>query len=364
MDRRLRIMGIAAAAAASILILTSPSEPLPLPRPVPAESEGRPVETIATGLDKPRSIAVAENRTFVTEKDGRIRVVQDGVLLERSLATLRTADVFGGGLLGIAVHPDFASNHLIYVYYTYESGGELWNKIMRITESGSRLVSAETILDGIPGSPFSNGGTLEFGPDGKLYAGTGSVSDSLHLSQDADSLAGKILRMNDDGTIPGDNPAPGSLVYSMGFRDPQGITWHPNGTMIVADFGPTKSDEINLVAPGSNFGWPDQECGGDAAYSDSAVCYDPAIEPGGIVYYTGDRLPLEDKLVVASLRAASLFEIDLDQGQSSQKSILSGLGRVRDVHQDADGYLYVLTSNTDGKGFPGPDDDKLLRIAR
>ena len=364
MDKRLRIMGIAAAVAASALILSSPSETIPLPLPTDSEPEGRPVEVLATNLDKPRGIAASGDRVFVTEKDGRIRVVEGGALLERPLATLRTADVFGGGLLGIATHPDFEENHLLYVYFTYVEDGELQNKIMRITESENRLVSAETILDGIPGSPFANGGFLKFGPDGKLYAGTGSVSDSLHLSQDAGSLAGKILRINDDGTIPDDNPVPGSAVYALGFRDPQGLAWNESGDLIVADLGPTKNDEINVVQKAGNFGWPDQECQGNPEFADSAICYDPAIEPGGIVLYSGDRLPLEGRLIVASLRAVSLFELDMEEGLGSQKSILSGLGRVRDVYEDGDGNLYVITSNTDGKGFPGQDDDMLLRIVR
>lgn len=364
LDRRMRVAAIAVAAAASILILISPLEPVPLPPPTSSDPEGKPVEVLATNLDKPRSVAVAGDKVFLTERDGRIRVVEDGKLLERPLATLRAADAFNGGLLGIAAHPDFEENHLLYVYLTYVKDGELWNRVIRITESENVMVSAETVLDGISGSPFSNGGILKFGPDGKLYVGTGSVSDSLHLSQDEDSLAGKILRMNDDGTIPEDNPYPDSLVYASGFRNPQGMTWDASGNMIVSDLGPTKNDEINVVSPASNFGWPDQECSGSSEFADSAVCYDPAIEPGGIVYYTGEKLPLKGKLLITSLRASSLFELDLEDGLDSQKSILSGLGRMRDVHADADGNLYVITSNTDGKGFPSRDDDKLVMVVR
>ena len=364
MDRRLRIMAIAGAAAASALILLSPSAPIPLPPPIPQDTEGRPVEVLATNLDKPRSIAGSGDRIFITEKDGRIRVVEGGALLERPLATLRAADVFDGGLLGIDTHPNFGENHRLYVYLTYVDDGNLWNRIIAITESENVLVSAETILDGIPGSPFSNGGALKFGPDGKLYAATGSVSDTLHLSQDPDSLAGKILRMNDDGTVPGDNPVSGSLVYASGLRNPQGMTWGASGGMIVSDLGPEKNDEINLVNPGDNFGWPEQECGGAPGFAESAVCYDPAIEPGGIAHYSGERLDLDGDLLVASLRAISLFEIDVEGGLDSQKSVLVGLGRVRDVYVDTDGILYVITSNTDGKGFPDRDDDRLVRISR
>jgi len=316
----------------------------------------------ARKLPQSQGITSADGRIFITEKDGRIRVIENGTLLERPLVTLRAADAFDGGLLGIAAHPDFESNHLLYVYLTYVEEGQLWNRIMRITESENRLADADTILDRIPGSPFSNGGALEFGPDGKLYIGTGSISDSSHLPQSPDSLAGKILRINDDGSVPDDNPVPGSLVYAGGLRNPQGMAWSDD-RMFISDRGPTKNDEINLANPQDNFGWPPQECHGIAGYENATVCYDPAIEIGGIAYYEEGRLPIQDKLLVASLRAINLFEIDPEQGIDSQKSILSGLGRIRDVHED-DGYLYVITSNTDGKGFPDSSDDRLVRIAR
>lgn len=362
MDKKFRIIGIIAAVAASVLILSSPSEPIPLPDPTASINGTGSVKIVATNLEKPRSMTSFEDRIFLTEKIGRIRVVENNTLLPQPLATLRTANVFDGGLLGITIHPDFATNHFLYVYYTYVEEGNLWNKILKITESQNRLEDAQTIFDKIPGSRYSNGGVLKFGPDGKLYVGTGSVSDDLHLSQDMDSLAGKILRINDDGTIPSDNPFSNSPVYALGFRNPQGLTWDDKGNLIVSDMGPTKSDEIDIVQAGDNFGWPEQECHGQ--FKDSIICYDPAIEPGGIVFYSGNKLPFNGKLIIASMRASNLFEVDLDKGLASQKSILSGLGRIRDVHQDAFGNLYVLTSNTDGKGFPDDQDDKLVRIVK
>lgn len=365
MDKRLRVAGIVAAIIISVVILSSPSEPIPIPDPVRSQAGSESVVILATNLEKPRAIDFADNRIFVTEKIGRIRVIQDDVLIEEPLATLRTADVFDGGLLGIAVHPDFKNNHFLYVYYTYSEGEELWNKILRIKEYENKLEDAISILDKIPGSKFSNGGILKFGPDGKLYATTGSVSDSLHLSQDLESLGGKILRLNDDGTIPEDNPFPNSYVFSYGHRNPQGISWDEEGNLFVVEVGPTKNDEINFVSPGKNFGWPDQECYGGEEFVDSIMCYDPAIEPGGIVFYSGDKLDLRGKLVMASLRSANLYKLDItEEGLLSQNSILSGMGRIRDVNQGPDGNLYVITSNTDGKGFPVEDDDKLLRIVK
>ena len=363
--KRLRIAGIIAALVASAIILTSPSDPLPIPEPTTSQLSSKSVEVLATNLQKPRAISFADDKIFVTEKIGRVRVIEADILLDEPLATLRTADVFGGGLLGITTHPDFKNNHFLYVYYTYLEDRNLWNKILRITESDNKLQEAITILDKIPGSEFSNGGVIKFGPDGKLYVGTGSVSDSLHLSQDPQSLAGKILRINDDGTIPIDNPFPNSLVYSLGLRNPQGLAWDKEDNLFVTDLGPTKNDEINLIEAGQNYGWPDEECSGNNEYVDSIVCYDPGIEPGGIVIYSGNKLPFEDKMIIATLRGSNLFQINFnEQGVDSQQSVLSGIGRIRDVIEDPEGNLYIITSNTDGKGFPAKDDDRLLRIMK
>jgi glucose/arabinose dehydrogenase len=363
MDKRIRIGGIIAAIIFAILIWVSPSNPPPIPEPV-TEYGNEYVQVLATNLEKPWAIDFAGDKIFVTEKVGQVRVIESGVLLDDPLATLRTANVFGGGLLGIAVHPAFDSNHFIYVYYTYEKDGTLWNKILRITESNNKLDAAKTIFDNIPGSVYSNGGVIKFGPDGKLYVGTGSVSDS-HGPQDIQSLEGKILRLNDDGTIPDDNPFSNSPVFSFGHMNPKGLGWDNVGNLFVTEMGPSKNDEINLVQSGGNYGWPEQECSGNEEFIDPINCYDPAIEPGGIVFYYGDKIKLENSLVLASLRASHLFNLEIDEdGVKSQKSILSGLGRIRDVAVGPDGYLYLITSNTDGKGFPDASDDKLLRIVK
>ncbi|MCV0431002.1 PQQ-dependent sugar dehydrogenase [Nitrosopumilus sp.] len=363
MDKKIQVSAIVIATVFSVLVLTSPSDPIPLPEPN-SNSKSDFVTVLAENLNKPRSIAVSENRIFVTEKDGMIRVIQNNTLLESPLATLRTANVFDGGLLGIALHPNFLTNHQLYVFLTYEENDKLWNKILKITESDNKLVNAETILEKVPGSSFTNGGFIKFGPDGKLYVGTGTISDASHLPQDLNSLSGKILRLNDDGTVPEDNPFSDSLVYSLGHRNPQGMTWDQNGNLFVAEFGPEKNDEINLVQAGKNYGWPEQQCSGNEKFEDAILCYDPSIEPGGILYYSGKSLDFQSSFIMASMRASNLYQLDFDEGLSSQKSILSGIGRVRDVVEGTDGSLYVITSNTDGKGFPDSMDDKLLRIIK
>jgi len=363
MDKKFRIAGIIGALAISVIILTSPGSP-PIPQ-LNTEVQNDFVEVIATGLEKPWAVDFADDRIFITEKTGKIRVVESGILLEDPLASLRTVNVFGGGLLGIAVHPNFTDNHFLYVYYTYEEDSKLWNKILRITESENKLQDAITILDKIPGSKFSNGGVLKFGPDGKLYATTGTTSDSSHESQNIESLEGKVLRLNDDGTIPDDNPYSNSVVFSYGHRNPQGMAWDVSGNLFVTEMGPTKNDEINLITSGKNYGWPIQECSGNVNFVDAVKCYDPSIEPGGIVFYSGDKLAFDNNLIMATLRGAHVFEIEItEDGITSQKSILSGLGRIRDVNEGPNGYLYVITSNTDGKGFPDSTDDKLVRILR
>ena len=365
MNKKIQIIAITGAIIFSILVLTSSDNETSIPLPKPnSYSENDSVIILAENLDKPRGIAVSDDKVFVTEKDGYIRVIENNTLLESPLATFRTANVFDGGLLGITLHPNFLTNHFLYVFLTYEENGNLWNKILRITEENNKLKDVEIIFDKIPGSSFTNGGFLKFGPDGKLYVGTGTVSDESHLPQDINSLSGKILRLNDDGTFPNDNPFPNSPVYSLGHRHPQGMTWDDNDNLFVAEFGPEKNDEINLIIAGKNYGWPEQQCSGSLDFENAVLCYDPSIEPGGILFYSGDKIEFESKFIMASMRASNLYQVDFEDGLSSQKSILSGNGRIRDVVEGPDGSIYVITSNTDGKGFPDGLDDRLLRILK
>jgi aldose sugar dehydrogenase len=365
MDKKFRIAGIIAAVIVSIVILTSPSGPPPIPPPNFQYSENKNVQILATNLEKPWALDVVGDRIFITEKIGKIRVFESDVLLEKPLATLRVAEIFDGGLLGITTHPDFTNNHFLYVYYTYEENDQLWNKVQRITESENKLLDAITIIEEIPGSKFSNGGVIKFGPDNKLYVATGAGPDSSHDAQDLESLSGKVLRLNDDGSIPDDNPFLNSSVFSYGHSNPRGMAWDKSGNLYVTETGPTKNDEINLVNAGNNYGWPEQQCSGDEKFVDAIICYDPAIEPGGIVFYSGDKLEIESEMIMASMKPENLDELKIsEKGVKYQKSILSGLGRIRDIAQGPDGYLYIITSNTDGKAFPDTDDDKLVRILK
>ena len=362
MLRKFQIVGIAGALIFSAVVLTDslPSNPPPLPAPTI-----EPVEIVATNFDKPWSIAFDDERIFVSEKSGKIQIITPTGILDSPLITLRTPEVFGGGLLGITTHPDFSNNHFLYAYYTYEENEKLWNKVIRITEENNKSIEIITIIDKIPGSAFSNGGVIKFGPDGKLYVGTGSVSDFSDESQNINSLSGKILRLNDDGTIPSDNPFVESYVFTLGHRNPTGFAWNIEGLMYATESGPTKNDEINLIRAGSNYGWPEVQCfSNNENFENPIECFDPGLEPGGIIFYTGDKLDLGNKMILASQKATNLFKVEINDDDVNLERILSGLGRIRDVAQGPDGYVYIITTNTDGKAFPAPDDDKLLRILK
>lgn len=364
MDKKTRILAIAGAVAVSIVILASPSNPIVIPPPTSSPTGTEAVKIVATNLQKPWAMSFADNKIFFTEKVGRVRVIDNGTLVNDSVADLHVADLTDAGLLGIAVHPEFEQNHFIYVYYTYKDGDNLWNKVLRITVSNDRISDAKVIIDKIPGAEFDDGGVIKFGPDKKLYIGTGDATDQ-NSTQDLKSLAGKILRLNDDGTIPSDNPFPNSPVYSYGHRNPQGLAWDAKGDLYETEEGPTRNDEINLIKPGGNYGWPTQECSGLPQYQSALVCYNPSIGPAGIVYYGSGKLDIKDSLVMATLLGHSLEQLPLGNGTLlEQKIILDGVGRIRDVNEGPDGYLYALTSNTDGMGFPDKNDDKLLRIVK
>jgi len=363
-DKKTRILAIIAAIAASILIITSPSGSIVIPKPNASSTGTDAVQIVATHLQKPWALTFGDGKIFFTEKVGKVRVIDNGMLVNESVADFRVADISDAGLLGITTHPDFVKNHFIYIYYTYKEGDNLWNKVLRITESNDKIVDAKVILDKIPGAEFDDGGVIKFGPDKKLYIGTGDATNE-NAAQDLASLAGKILRLNDDGSIPSDNPVPNSSVYSLGHRNPQGLTWDEQGNLYETEEGPTKNDEINLIKEDKNYGWPNQECSGSKEYQSALNCYNISIEPAGIAYYGSGSLDFKNSLILATLRGNILYQLPISNGNiTSQKIILDGLGRIREVGVGPDDYLYILTGNTDGQGFPDKNDDKLLRVVK
>lgn len=373
MERRQLIkLVIPSALVIIVSILTmkfSPSETLvPLPAPVSnlsnlTNSSG--VEIIAEGLQAPRSIDISKDgRIFVSEKRGSIRVVDNGTLLTEPVGDIKAENIGDAGLLSLTLHPNFTQNHLFYVYYTYSNSTGLFNKVLMLTESNNRIIDSKTILDGIPGDEYRDGGRIKFGPDGKLYVSTGDASIP-ELSQDLDSLAGKILRTNEDGTIPQDNPFSNSPLYAYGFRNVQGLAWAPNsGALYSSDQGGAGNDEINLISPGKNYGWPHEECNSsdddDNRYTPPVLCFNPSLEPSGIAFAFSNKLGYQNHLIVATLKGSHLRDIDFDSG--SQNTILVGYGRIIDLVESEDGSIFVLTSNTDGRALPQQGDDKILRL--
>lgn len=332
------------------------------------------VQTIAKNLKIPWEVAfVPDGRIFVTERIGNIRVIQNESLLEKPL---KTFDVSGceGGLLGIALDPNFETNHYLYVYYTYNDLIFTYNKVVRFTESNNEIFDEKIILDKIPGGLIHDGGRIKFGPDGKMYVLTGD-SGRPQLAQDLNSLAGKVLRINPDGTVPNDNPFVDSPVYSYGHRNPQGLDWDPiTGKLVITEHGPSGEkgfahDEVNVIEPRLNYGWPEVVGNQtDARYVLPILqTADETWAPSGATFYNSEKIPQwKNKFLVATLRGNHLRVLDLNVQENTVKSnypVFAGeFGRLRDATMGPSGDLYLLTSNQDGRGNPVSDDDRILRL--
>ena len=338
-----------------------------------SDSDKLVAEVVAKELRVPWAMAFApDGRLFVTERNGTLRVVEDGVLKQAPYAQLDVIQEGESGLLGIDLDPDFELNGHIYMYQTYSNhNGGLSNKVVRWEDNGEGLVEPLVILDGIPGGRIHNGGRIKFGPDGKLYITTGDASNDT-LAQDIDSLAGKILRLNKDGSIPSDNPFINSPVYTYGHRNPQGMAWHPTtGELYSTEHGPVGHDEINLIVAGGNYGWPIVlgEGNQEGTYTPVAQSGIETWAPSGAIFYDGNIMPSEwkDRLIFGCLRGQRIFWVSFGIVNNSvpQKTgslFEHQLGRIRDVIQGPDEYIYFITSNRDGRGNPGLSDDLLLRV--
>ncbi len=336
-----------------VLFATPRSELIP-------EPTGRGIEFIATRLEVPWSIDIdGKGRIFFTERVGRVNMIDNGKVINIISKERDVASIGEGGMLGLALDPEFDSNGYIYIYYTYSDGG-LFNRVSRVNvKDGSEHI----LLDRIPAAEIHNGGRIRFGPDGKLYVATGDANNPM-LAQDLSSLAGKILRLNKDGSIPDDNPFPNSYVYSYGHRNVQGLAWNPYNNMLYAtEHGPVAGDEINIIMPGANYGWPHERCSDTKVYQQSLLCFAVSIAPSGAAF--ADDGKYKGVLFFATLRGEHVEAAYLDENDPSKvirvENFLSGLGRVRDVLYH-DGYLYIATSNRDGRGIPSAEDDRIVRI--
>jgi glucose/arabinose dehydrogenase len=311
--------------------------------------------TVASGLAVPWGVDFLEDGTaLVTERDSR-RVVaidpQGGV--EEVGEVSEAAPEGEGGLLGLAVDPA-SDGRDVYVYATTAQD----NRVLRAELRGGRLGPAEVVLDGIPKGYIHDGGRLVFGPDGNLYVSTGETGDP-ELAQDPDSLAGKILRITTDGEPAPGNPDPDSPVWSLGHRNVQGLAFDDEGRLWASEFGDSTYDEINLIEPGANYGWPLVEGpGGGEGLVDPLVTWPTSqASPSGMAYADGH-------LWVGALRGERLWRVPVRGDRLGEPTaFLEGEhGRLRTVVTTPDGDLWVTTSNRDGRGTPADEDDRILRV--
>src|SRR5919112_3090981 len=357
------IIGILITIISIITIVNSPSDTtILLPTPFTEKNESA-IKGIAGNLDFPTSIGILpDGRIMISEQKGNIIFLNNN---GTALNKYKLDDNYfneGAGLLGLAIHPKFHENNFLYVYYTYKSGEKIYNKILRLQERNSTIVSEKIIMDKIPASQLHNGGALKFGPDAKLYAAVGDNTAS-ESSQNLSSQGGKILRINGDGTIPQDNPFKNSTIYSYGHRNVVGLAWDFNNKVLFAsEAGRTGNDEINIIEPGGNYGWPIEECGNleKTQLIKPEFCFTPSIYPAGMTISNSTKLGYEGKLIVSTLKSQHLRTIDLNS--KDQSTILTGFGKLKDVAEDKEGSLYTITGNKDF--FQNSGSDKLLKIIK
>ncbi|MGG0719008.1 PQQ-dependent sugar dehydrogenase [Robertmurraya massiliosenegalensis] len=314
------------------------------------------VEIVAENLQIPWAINQINSTFYISERSGTVMKIEGDtqsrqkVELKKSLATAAEA-----GLLGFVLAPDFSKTNTAYAYYTYKDDKGQFNRIVTLKLEADVWKEEELLLDQIPSGQYHHGGRLKLGPDDKLYATTGDAATDPEIAQDVQSLGGKILRLNLDGSIPEDNPFGDSYVYSYGHRNPQGLTWTGDGTMYASEHGPSAHDEINLIKAAGNYGWPtivgdEKQEGVESPLFQSGA--DMTWAPSGMAFHEG-------KLYVATLRGNAVREFNLDTGET--KEVITGLGRIRDVMIE-DGILYFVSNNTDGRGTPEESDDRLYKV--
>lgn len=330
-----------------------------------ATSKPSPVREIATGLSVPWAIAFLPNGDmFITEREGNVRLIRKNGMLESTpVSEISTVKQIGeGGLLGIALDPEFLTNSFVYLYYTYDgSGNNTKNRVVRMQYVDGKLTDEKIILDGIPGASNHDGGRIKFGPDGYLYIGTGDAQEPSQ-AQNKNTLAGKILRITREGKA-----APGNTfdneVYSMGHRNVQGLAWDVDGDLWATEHGrsgiQSGLDELNLIKAGKNYGWPDIE-GNETA----SGMVSPKRNSGNTTWAPSGSAFVGNSLFFSGLRGQSLYEAIIQNGDiiDFKEHFVGKYGRIREVVVGTDGKLYITTSNTDGRGVPKTGDDKIIQI--
>ncbi|MGW1955678.1 PQQ-dependent sugar dehydrogenase [Streptomyces sp. NPDC001920] len=329
----------------------------------PAQGSVKVVRTVAEGLNTPWGLApLPDGDLLVSSRDDATITRVDGKSGKKTeLGEVPGVSPAGeGGLMGLALSPDYASDHMVYAYFTSASD----NRIVRMLydeqkPSGEQLGAPDTIFRGIPKGFVHNGGRIAFGPDKMLYAGTGESGDT-GLSQDKDSTGGKILRLTPEGEPAPGNPFPDSPVYSYGHRNVQGLAWDSEQRLFAAEFGQDTWDELNAIKPGGNYGWPEAEGKSDAAgyVNPLAQWGTDDASPSGVAYAEGS-------VWMAGLKGQRLWRVPLKGTQASAdpQAFLEGeYGRLRTVVAAGGDKLWVTTSNTDGRGGPKDGDDRILQV--
>ncbi|MEU5508459.1 PQQ-dependent sugar dehydrogenase [Streptomyces fungicidicus] len=329
----------------------------------PAKGSVKVVRTVATGLNSPWGLApLTDGDLLVSSRDEATITRVDGKTGRKTeLGEVPGVSPAGeGGLLGIALSPEYASDHMIYAYFTSASD----NRVVRMIyderkPAGQQLGAPDTVFRGIPKGMIHNGGRIAFGPDRMLYAGTGESGDT-GLSQDKESLGGKILRLTPDGEPAPGNPFPGSAVYSYGHRNVQGLAWDGKQRLFASEFGQNTWDELNAIEPGANYGWPEAEGRSDDSAFENPVEQWSTDEasPSGIAYAEGS-------IWMAGLRGERLWRVPLKGTEASAdpQAFLEGeYGRLRTVAAAGGDKLWLVTSNTDGRGNPKKGDDRILEL--
>lgn len=370
-----------AAGAAIYRYLTPPESPvLPLPAETrsPEEQAAVPytIVEVARELSVPWSIVfTGSERMLISERSGRIREIVGNKLTPEPLYTFREVSTTAEeGLMGLAVDPDYQINKYLYAAVAYPNGNTLAVKIVRLIDNTTTLTADRTIIDNIPAARYHAGTRIAFGPDNKFYITTGDATDK-QIAQDPNSLGGKILRMNADGTIPTDNPIPNSYVYALGLRNSQGIDWDNTGRLFSVDHGPSTfdgppgGDEVNYITPGGNYGWP--LVSHDRTQPDlisPILVFTPAVAPASTMVYSGKLFPqFTNNIFFGGLRGTGLYRVVVDQTNpakavSYEKLADIQVGRIREVTEGPDGAIYISTSNRDGRGQPQSGDDKIYKL--
>ncbi|KQR20463.1 glucose dehydrogenase [Agreia sp. Leaf335] len=371
-----------AAAAVSMLVLSGCDSPRPertvstatppvvattSPSPTPTESANPlagpysptgDLTALANDLDAPWSIApVGADGILISERDSAQIVLIDTAGQKRVIGGVGGVAATGeGGLLGIAVQSAGAERRL-FAYFTTADDNRVVSFPLTGTGASLALGAAAEVITGLPKASNHNGGRIAFGPDGLLYITTGDANQR-DRAQDVAYLGGKILRLDASGSVPADNPFAGSPVYSLGHRNPQGIAWRADGRMFAAEFGQDTWDELNVIDPGANYGWPDVE-GTDSSdtrfVAPIAQWATDDASPSGIAV-------IGDTVFMAGLGGERLWTIDPASGAQTREFFSGQLGRIRDVYSAGDGSLLLITNNTDGRGEPRPGDDTLYRV--